>query len=118
MHTVEQPMVDKKEQTWAMFSHLSALSLFVGIPFGNLIGPLVLWLVGRNEGELADDQGKEALNFQLSVMLYIVLLAISVVGLVLVPVAIVADIVLTIIATVRASRGEYYRYPWTIRFVK
>lgn len=115
---MEQPMADKKEQTWAMLCHLSALSLFLGIPFGNIIGPLVLWLVGRNEGELADDQGKEALNFQLSVMLYIVLLLISIIGIILIPVVIVGDIVLTIIATVRASSGEYYRYPWTIRFLK
>ncbi len=111
-------MDDKQERTWGMLSHLSALSLFVGIPFGNLLGPLVVWLVNRNGSDFVDDQGKEALNFQLSVMLYIVLMAISIIGAVLIPVAIVADIVLTVIASIRASKGQMYRYPWTIRFIK
>jgi hypothetical protein len=54
---------DKKARNWATFCHLAALAGFIGIPFGNILGPLITWLVKRNEYPLVDQQGKEALNF-------------------------------------------------------
>jgi uncharacterized Tic20 family protein len=100
--------------------HLSALSGFI-IPFGHLIGPLVVWLVKKDESEFIDDQGKEALNFQITVSIaYIVsaILILVVVGIVLLPVVAVGSLVLTIIAAVKANDGEAYRYPFTLRMIK
>lgn len=115
---MEQPMARTQEETWALFCHLSAFAGLIGVGFGHLVGPLVVWLIGRDVSPFVDDQGKESVNFQLSMSLYVVLSIISVIGLILVPVLIVADIVLVIVAASRASNGELYRYPWTIRFVK
>lgn len=111
-------MARTRDETWALFCHLSAFAGLIGVGFGHIVGPLVVWLIGRDVSSFVDDQGKESLNFQLSITLYVLLAAISVIGLVLVPVLIVANIVLVIIASVRASNGELYRYPWTIRFLK
>ncbi|MCF8309771.1 MAG: DUF4870 domain-containing protein, partial [Bacteroidales bacterium] len=58
-----------EEKKWAMLVHFSALSGLV-IPFGNLLGPLVVWLLKKDQSVFVDDQGKEALNFQLSMLIY------------------------------------------------
>src|SRR5687767_8768963 len=66
------------ERTWAMLSHLSALLVFTAIPFANILGPLVVWLVKREQFPLVEDQGKEALNFQISMTIYAIVSAILV----------------------------------------
>lgn len=112
---------EKKAQTWGMLCHLTALSLFIGIPFGNLIGPLVVWLIKKNEYPLVDEQGKESLNFQLSMTIYTILaglLCFILIGFLLVGVLVVVDVILVIKASVRASNGQEYHYPYTIRFLK
>ena len=96
---------------YGMLCHLLALSWTVGIPFGWLLGPLVMWLAKRDEYPFVDDQGKESLNFQLSNTLYALTI-------VLIPFLIVYDIIFVIIASVHASEGKAYRYPLTIRFIK
>jgi uncharacterized Tic20 family protein len=91
------------------------------MPFGNILGPLVVWLIKRHDSPYIDYHGKEALNFQISLTLYLIasaVLIIVLVGILLIIVVGVAGIVLTIIAAVRASEGEEYRYPMTIRLVK
>lgn len=118
-----------QERTWGMATHLSALVMFLGLP--SLLGPLVVWLIKKDESPFVDDQGKESLNFNLSVFLYsilggilMVVIGIVTLGLgliVLAPVALVAAIawlVLTVVAAVRAADGQAYRYPLTIRFIK
>ena len=116
---------DNNVRNWGMFCHLAALSgLFSGIGF--ILGPLIVWLVKRNEIPFVDDQGKEAVNFQLTMHLVALvagLIAICTCGLGLVfaiPVwAIVGilDIILPIIGAIQASSGQCYRYPLTIRFI-
>ena len=104
-----------------MVCHLVALTVYVGIPFGHIIGPLVIWLIKKDEYSFVNDQGKESLNFQISMTIYgivAVLLCFVFVGFVLVLALFFAHIVLIIIATVRASKGESYRYPLTIRLIK
>ena len=111
---------ESRERTWALFCHLSAFAGFF-IPFGHVIGPLTIWLVKREEHDLVDDQGKESLNFQISVTIYgaaAALLVLVVIGIPLVMAVVVSDVIWVVIATVRASRGERYRYPLTLRFVK
>ena len=104
-------------RNWGAISHLSAFVQFVGIP--SFVGPLVVWLFKRDD-VFAGDQAKEALNFNISMAIYFIaslLAIILLVGLVLVPIVVVSWFVLTIVGTVKASGGEYYRYPATIRFI-
>lgn len=57
---------DKTERMWAMLCHLSSLCLYIGLPFGNLIAPLVIWFIQREKFPLVADQGKEVVNFQIT----------------------------------------------------
>jgi uncharacterized Tic20 family protein len=107
--------------TWAMLCHLLGLCTFIGIPFGNIIGPLVVWLIKKDEFSFVDEQGKEALNFQISMTVYAILAAILIVimvGWVLLFILTIADIVLTIIAAIKTSEGKSYRYPYIFRLIK
>ncbi len=110
---------DSEQQTWAMIAHLSALVGFV-IPFGNVIGPLVVWMIKKDEMPFVDDQGKEALNFQITVLIAVIIcfiLTFVLIGLLLLPVVGIATLVLVIIAGIKANSGEAYRYPFTWRLV-
>jgi uncharacterized Tic20 family protein len=109
---------DANARQWAMIAHLSALAgLVIGL---NWLGPLIVYLVKKDEHPFIADQSREALNFNLSVFIYIIasaILIIVVIGLLLLPVVAIAWLVLTIMAAVRANNGEPYRYPLTIRLV-
>lgn len=110
----------KEEHKWAMLCHAAAFAGFV-IPFGNVLGPLLVWLLKREGMPFVDAQGKEAINFQLTMtIVYLVgiLLIIILIGILLIVVAAVVSVILTIIAMINASSGTAYRYPFTIRFVK
>lgn len=112
----------RRGQTWGMACHLAALAGFLGFPFGSLLGPLVVWLATRDRYTFADDQGKEALNFQLSILLYtlacVPLICLFCLGLALMGLLQVFNVVMVLVATFRASEGVPYRYPMTIRFLK
>ncbi len=119
-------------RNWSMGCHLAALTLYLGIPFGNLLGPLLIWLLKRNEFALVDEQGKESLNFQISMLIYglvaVILVVFFAITLILIPVAVllgifvvflvIIDLVLVIIASIKVSNGDAYQYPLTIRFLK
>lgn len=105
-------------------AHLSALVAFAGVP--SFIGPLVVWLLHRDHHDFAAEHAREALNFNLSLLIYAVAgvaLSVLTVGLgliVVVPAAVIAAVawfVFTMIATQRASQGELYRYPLTMRLI-
>ncbi len=101
----------------AMLSHLSAFVAFVGIP--SLVGPLVVWLLNRDD-PYVEPQAKEALNFNISYLLYGLAAAISIillVGIIALPAVVVTWFVLVIVASVKTANGENYRYPFTIQFV-
>jgi hypothetical protein len=121
---VERPTPDRLQseaRTWAMLTHLIALCGFIGVPFGHIIGPLVIWLVKKDQFPLVDDQGKESLNFQISMTIYGIvagILSFVVIGIPLLIALVLADIVLVIIASVAANQGQLYRYPLTIKFLK
>jgi uncharacterized Tic20 family protein len=107
------------ERTWSVVVHLSALcALF--IPLGHLLGPLVIWLIKRGEMPMVDRHGKEALNFQITVTLASFLCGLLFVvglGVILLFVLLAADAVLVIMAAVKTSRGEAFRYPLTWRLI-
>ena len=105
---------------WAMFCHLSAL-LGLVVPFGHLLGPLVMWIWKRELDPFIDAQGKEALNFQISVTIagfICFLLMFVLVGIVLFAILTVAVLVLVILAGVKANEGKPYRYPLIWRPIK
>jgi uncharacterized Tic20 family protein len=112
---------NKKANPWALFCHLGALSGYIGVPFGNIVLPLVIWLIKKDEFPFVDEQGKESVNFQISVTIYAIiagLLCFIFIGFVLLPVILIAGVVLVIIASVRVNKGEGYRYPLTLRLIK
>jgi len=110
-----------------MLCHLAAFAGFV-VPFGNIIGPLIVWLVKRDQSAGVDAHGKESLNFQISWSIYGVvlgamgaILAIILVGFlffIVIGIGAFVVLILTIIGAVKANNGELYRYPLTIRFLK
>ena len=104
-------------RNWATLSHLSAFVAFLGIP--SLIGPLVVWLMRRDD-PYVDYHGKEALNFNISFLIYGIvsgLLILLLIGLLLLPAVLITWFVLVIVASLKANAGERYRYPLTIRFI-
>ena len=103
-----------------MLCHLLALTGLV-IPFGSLIGPLVIWLIKKDEMPFVDDQGKESLNFQITVFLAFIVsfaLIFVVIGILLMPIVIIGAIVMVVIASIKANEGVHYRYPFTLRLIK
>jgi uncharacterized protein len=116
---MEPVAADKEERMWAMFTHLGA---FAGhfFPFGNVIVPLVIWILKKDQYPLVNDQGKESINCQISYSIYIIvaaLLCFVVVGFVILPVVYLADVIFVIIAAIKANEGVRYRYPAIFRFV-
>lgn len=108
------------ERMWAMLCHLSAFAGYL-VPFGNILGPLVIWLIKKDQYALVDDQGKEALNFQISIMIWAAVAAVLcfvIIGIPLLIAVVIFSIVMTIIAAIKANGGESYRYPLTIRLIQ
>jgi uncharacterized Tic20 family protein len=146
------------EKTWAMWCHLTAFAALLGIPFGSIIGPMIAWQIKKDESAFVDEQGKESVNFQISILLYTVAAFIALflffflaIGMGMLgagvsasgsgeisPIALLpfligagligpffglflfplVGMILTILAAVKASNGEHYRYPFTIRFLR
>jgi len=107
-------------RTWCVMCHLSALAGFVIPGAGHILGPLIVWLVKRGDSAEIDAHGKEALNFQISMLIYNVvagILCLIVIGFVLLAVLHVLNVVFVIIASLRASEGQMYRYPLTLRLI-
>ncbi|MGH8093410.1 MAG: DUF4870 domain-containing protein [Chthoniobacterales bacterium] len=108
-------------RTWCVLCHASAL---LGLFFhflGHIFGPLIVWLLKRGDAPEIDAHGKESLNFQLSMLIYDAVAFIFCFVLIGIPILIllwILNTVLVIIASIKASDGELYRYPFTIRFIK
>jgi len=108
-----------EERQWAMFAHLSALAGLV-IPFGSIIGPLVIWLIKKDTMPFVNDQGKEALNFNITVAIAAVvcwILFFVLIGMLLLPVLVILWLVFVILGTIKANEGTTYRYPFALRLV-
>jgi len=117
--TTDASEVDDEERTWGILAHAGGFA-GLAVPFGNVVAPLVVWLVKRDESRFVDENGIRALNFQLTWSVILLVTALSVlvgVGLVLFPLAMLAWLILTVVGTVRAADDEVYDYPLTIGFV-
>jgi uncharacterized Tic20 family protein len=120
--------ISKDARMWAMFCHLAGLAGFLPISaaIGSVIAPLVLWQIKKKEDPFIDKNGKEAVNFQISMLLYSLIgsvaCAVTCVGIPLIPFIVgiigIIDIIFLLIAAVKANNGEHYRYPLAIRFIK
>lgn len=113
-------LAKQEERSLGLACHLLA---FVGMvfPFGNILEPLVIWLVKKDDSAFVDDQGKEALNFNITISIagfVAFLLTFVVIGAVLLPIIGIFWLVMTVVAAVKANGGEHYRYPLTIRLIK
>lgn len=118
---------DAQARSWNMWCHMSALAGFV-IPFGNIIGPLIVWQMKKNELPSVDAHGKQALNFQLTVAIALLATAILAfilsffcIGVLLVPVVIAiawAGPIFAIIAGIKVNDGKDYKYPYTLILIK
>lgn len=139
----EVSMTEKDEKNWAMAAHLASLAGFA-FPFGNIIGPLVIWLVKKDESEFVDEQGKESLNFQIT---FILTYFIIIIGFLFITLLVggfshnssiflgtflssiflifalyfaiyILQIIFIIMAALKVNEGKHYRYPINIRFFK
>lgn len=122
MNEISQPLpvvcTDPNERMWAMLCHLGTLvTLF---PFANVIVPLTIWVIQKDKSPFVNDQGKEALNFQITIMIaYAVAIALVFVllGIPLLLALFVYHIVASVIAAMKSNEGRAYRYPFTLRLV-
>lgn len=115
------PTPTETERTWGMLAHLSALAGLVLPLIGIVLGPLAVWLARRDESQFVGDQAKEALNFNISVLLGAIacmLLMLVFVGFLLGTALFIFWLVMTLVAAIKASEGHVYRYPFSLRLVK
>lgn len=113
-------VADPDEKMWGMLTHLLALSVFVGIPFGNVVGPLIIYLIKKDEYPFVAEQGKDVLNFQITWSIIFIISAVLIlagIGILMLIGFGIAWLVLVILGSVAANRGESYKYPLTINFL-
>jgi len=114
------PHAQEWERTYCMFTHLSLLTVHMLVP---VLPALALWLIKRDKSPFVDDHGREAVNFQISLLLYTLIawplatLITCGIGAVLIIPIYLLGIIGMIVAAIAANKGEYYRYPATIRFL-
>lgn len=116
------PNNDESARSWCIGLHLSGFSgILLGWSLMHIIAPLVIWLIKRADSQEIDATGKEVLNFQISYSIYTgvsIALCFVLVGFVTLPLVLITWIVCMVLAAVRTSNGEFYRYPLTIRFLR
>ncbi len=126
MSDIESPQIPSDDapsaqaRQWGLFTHLSSLAGLI-VPFGNILGPLILWQVKKAEFPFVDDQGKEAVNFNITMAIASIvaaILTVVLIGFLLLPVIVIAWLIFTVIAAMKANEGVAYRYPLTLRLIK
>jgi hypothetical protein len=106
---------------WNVLCHASALAGFFVPWAGHILGPLVVWLAKRGDSPEIDENGKESLNFQISMLIYNIIagvLCFVLIGFLLLGILHILNLVLVIVASIQANEGKLYRYPFTIRLIK
>ena len=118
---MERIVTNPEEKQWGMFTHLAALATFVLPVAGNIVGPLIIYLIKKDEYEFVNEQGKEVLNFQITwsiIFTVSIIMMFFVIGIFMLIGFGIAWLILVIVGAVAASNGEYYKYPLTIRFLQ
>ena len=114
-------MSDPNEKTWVVACHAAALLGFIAPGAGHILPVLLVWLMKRGESAAVEEHGKESLNFQISMLIYAIIsgiLCLILIGFVFLLILHVLNVVLVIIASIKASEGTLYRYPITLRLIK
>lgn len=109
-----------EERTWGMLAHLASMTGYL-TAIGFIVGPLVVWLIKKDESDFVDDQGKESLNFQITMFIFFVIsfiLAFVVVGIFMLIALGIIQLILVIVAMIKANDGVRYRYPINFRFIR
>lgn len=115
----ERGGVSKDERNTGVLIHLLTFAGLI-IPLGNILGPLVVWLLKKDESEFIDECGREALNFQISMFLLMLLcipLVFVIIGIPMLIILVLMDLIMPIFAAIRVSDGVLYRYPLTWRMI-
>jgi uncharacterized Tic20 family protein len=116
----EEEQEAKQARTWAMLCHLAGISMYVGVPVGNIVGPLVIWLIKKDEYRLVDEQGKIALNFQISWAIYIagaIFLSLFLIGIPILIVLVILQFIRTIVGAVKVNNHQPWSYPISFNFL-
>ena len=116
----EYDELSRDDKNMGVVVHLASFSGYL-IPLGSILGPLIVWLMKREEIEFVDQCGRNCLNFKISVMIYAMISMILMfvgIGFLLLGFLAIFDIVVTIIAAMKASEGMSYQYPLSIKFFK
>jgi uncharacterized Tic20 family protein len=109
----------KEEKNWAALIHLAAFTGLV-IPFGNIFGPMLIWMLKKDSSEFINYHGKEAVNFQLTLTIYFVIAIVLVIILIGIPILLLVflfSFIFPIIAAIKAAEGEYYLYPLSFNII-
>lgn len=113
--------VDKEQRTWALVAHLSPLlGYVVPVPFFNIAAPGIVWFLKREAMPFVDDQAKEALNFQITILIAAIisgLLTLVIIGIFLLIAVVIYSLVMMVIAAKSAQDGKRYRYPICLRLI-
>jgi len=124
--SASKPALPERESFWAMLAHLSIFTGYLSF-VGFFLGPIVIWLLKKEDFPGLDAHFKEAINFQISMFLYLVIAVVVVVLtlglglLVAIPVFFIVgilDVVFPIIGAIKANDGQLFRYPLSLRFIK
>lgn len=115
--TGRKPLFGMMENSYLMLMHLSQFA-GVLIPLAGFIVPVLMWIVNKDENARVDRHGKNIVNFMISFVIYAAVLSITWIGIPLAIVVGIVYVVLVILATVKANNGEYWKYPFTIQFIK
>ena len=104
-----------------MFVHLSPLLGYIGVPLANIIAPLIIWQIKKDDMPFVSINAKQCLNFQISLTIYVLISVILIflfVGVFLLIAIGIASLIFTIRAALKARDGELYKYPLTITFIR
>ncbi len=104
------------DRVMALLAHLLAI-----VPGVGLLGPLIIYLIKKGTSSFVEENAKESLNFQITIFVALIISGILVVvaiGILLLWVLGIVNLVLVIVATIRASEGKIYRYPFNLRLIK
>jgi uncharacterized Tic20 family protein len=115
------PSTSSDVRTWCVLCHASALAGFFVPWAGHILGPLIIWLAKRGDSTEIDANGKESLNFQISMLIYNLIagiLCLVLIGFVILAILHLLNLVLVIVASIQAGEGKFYRYPLAIRLIK
>ncbi len=119
--TSKHRLSEQDERMYATLAHLGGFAGLVLPALGSVLAPLVIWLTQKDKSDFVDYHGKEAVNFQLTVMIaYIIsgILCLLIIGFVLLGIVFLLNVIFMILGAVEANKGEFYKYPFSISFIK